>query len=109
MSCVLHPSASKHAVSIGSPLWRNPAGHYIPGVTTSFDDVDVTEAFGKTANERQYTRMTARSVIEVRYWTTGDRSWILDLSPFSYPFSSFEEDVVGGPRSCREDGNTNLH
>ena len=60
------PSASKHAVSIGSPLWRNPAGHYIPGVTTSFDDVDVTEAFGKTANERQYTRMTARSLKRVR-------------------------------------------
>ena len=37
-----------------------------PGVTTSFDDVDVTEAFGKTANERQYTRMTARSLKRVR-------------------------------------------
>ena len=36
--------------------------HFSPGVTPSFDDADVTEAFGKTANERQYTRMTARSM-----------------------------------------------
>ena len=88
MSCVrcvpFLPSASKHAVSIGSPLWRNPAGHYIPGVTTSFDDVDVTEAFGKTANERQYTRMTARSLKRVRRNVTNRvfGSWHLIFVPF---------------------------
>ena len=37
--------ASKLAVSIGFPLWRNPARHFSLGVTTSFDNVDVTEAF----------------------------------------------------------------
>ena len=37
--------ASNHAVSIEFLLRRNPARHFSLGVTTSFDDVDVTEAF----------------------------------------------------------------
>ena len=44
--------ASNHAVSIEFLLRRNPARHFSLGVTTSFDDVDVTEAPGKTANDR---------------------------------------------------------